>query len=120
MSATFKYDASNRIGELHISGLLSRADIAPAENELATHIDAGARPNLMVVLENFEGWRRDDNWVEADFMFTRGDKIAKIAIVGAGDKKDEVKAFTGAGLRPTPVRFFTPDVLETARSWLAE
>jgi hypothetical protein len=30
------------------------------------------------------------------------------------------KSFTGAGLRPTPVRFFTAEETEQARAWLME
>ena len=75
---------------------------------------------MLVLLENFVGWQKGDNWVEADFMFTRGDKLAKMAIVGAGDKQAEVKAFTGAGLRPTPVKFFVSDEVDAARTWVLE
>jgi hypothetical protein len=53
-------------------------------------------------------------------MFTHGAKIAKIAIVGGGTKEDELKAFTGAGLRPTPVRLFNAEETEQARAWLLE
>jgi hypothetical protein len=120
MPANFKYDPSTQLCEIHISGVLSRADLSPGEAELSTHIDAGDRPRLLVLLENFGGWQKGDNWVDADFMFTRGDKLAKMAIVGAGDKQSEVKAFTGAGLRPTPVQFFAADELDAARAWLLE
>jgi hypothetical protein len=30
------------------------------------------------------------------------------------------KSFTGAGLRPTPVRFFSSEETEQARAWLME
>lgn len=118
MSATFQYDSATEICELHIRGLLKRADLAAAEADMAARIDAGERPRVLVLIENFGGWQKGDDWNNLDFMFSYGDKIAKIAIVGAGDKQAEVKAFTGAGLRPTPVAFFeSPDA---ARAWLAE
>jgi hypothetical protein len=118
MSATFQYDASSQRCELHISGILSRADLAAGEAEFAARIEAGDRPRLPVRLENFGAWQKGDSSADADFMFTRGDKIAKIAIVGAGNKQNELKAYTGAGLRPTPVEFF--DSADAARTSLAE
>ena len=53
-------------------------------------------------------------------MFTYGTEILRIAIVGAGSKEAEVKAFTGADRRPTPVKFFTAEDLPEARAWLLE
>ncbi len=118
MSAAIQYDPATQICELLIRGMLKRADLAPCEADLAKRIDAGERPRVLVLIENFGGWQQGDDWTNLDFMFSYGDKIAKIAIVGAGDKQAEVKAFTGAGLRPTPVAFF--DSAEVARAWLAE
>lgn len=118
MSATFKYNPASQLCELTISGLLNRADLAAAEAEMARRIDSGERPRVLVLIENFGGWQPGDDWNNLDFMFSYGAKIAKIAIVGAGAKQDEVKAFTGAGLRPTPVEFFAD--AEVARTWLAE
>ena len=43
-----------------------------------------------------------------------------IAIVGAGQREAEVKAFSGAGLRPTPVAFFEAGELDRARAWELE
>lgn len=115
MSAKLTTDTDG-ISVIHIQGILKRADLAACEEAMAPRIDAGERPLVLVVLQNFGGWQKGDDWVNADFLFTRGDKIAKIAIVGAGAKMDEVKAFTGAGLRPTPVEFFDDE--ESARAWL--
>lgn len=120
MSAKLNYDAATQLGELHISGILQRAEMAAIEKQIAQHIDAGERPRLLVLLDNFDGWQKGDSWVEADFMFSHGAKIAKIAIVGAGDRQSEVKAFTGAGLRPTPVMFYSDAEVEQARAWLLE
>lgn len=120
MSAKLHYDSATQIGELHIKGILKRAEMAEVEAEIAQRIDAGERPRSLVLLENFGGWEKGGDWNNFDFMFAYGDKIAKIAIVGAGTKEAEVKAFSGAGLRPTPVKFFTVEETEAARSWLLE
>ena len=118
MSSTFQYDPSSQVCEFHISGVLKRSDLAAGEAEIATRINAGESPRILVLLENFDGWQKGEDWNNFDFMFSYGDKIAKIAIVGAGDKQAEVKAFTGAGLRPTPVEFFA--ATDAARDWLLE
>lgn len=120
MSAHLTYDPATQLAELHISGVLKRADMADFENEIARRIDAGQLPRVLVLLENFGGWQKGEDWNNFDFMFSYGDQIAKISIVGAEAKEAEVKAFTGAGLRPTPVRFFTADEIEAARDWLLE
>ncbi len=120
MSATLCYDPATQVAELHISGILKRADMADFESEIAQRMDAGERPRVLVLLENFGGWQKGEDWNNFDFMFSYGEKIAKIAICGAGAKQDEVKAFTGAGLRPTPVEFFGEAETEQAHAWLLE
>jgi hypothetical protein len=118
MSANLTYDPATQIAEIQIQGILKRADLAEFERTIAERIDAGDRPRALVLIQNFGGWQKGDDWNNFDFMFSYGDKIAKMAIVGAGSKLDEVKAFTGAGLRPTPVEFF--DSADAARVWLDE
>ncbi len=120
MSAHLTYDSATQLAELHISGVLKRADMAEFEKEIAHRIDAGECPRALVLLENFGGWQKGEDWDNFDFMFSYGDQIAKMAIVGAGTKQAEVKAFTGAGLRPTPVMFFTAEEIEQARAWVLE
>ena len=120
MSADLTYDPATQLAEVHIRGILKRADMANFENEIAQRIDAVERPRSLVFLQNFGGWQKGEDWNNLDFMFSYGDKIAKIAIVGAGAKEAEVKAFSGAGLRPTPVKFFTVEETDAARAWLLE
>jgi len=120
MSANIQYDPATQLCELHIGGTLKRAEFAACENELAARISAGDTPRMLVTCNHFGGWERGKDWNNLDFMFTHGERISKIAIVGAGTKESELKAFTGAGMRPTPVRFFSADELPEARSWLLE
>ncbi len=120
MSANLTYDPATQLGEIHIRGILKRADMVVIEQETAERITSGDRPRFLVLMENFAGWEKGEDWNNLDFMFTHGEKICKIAIVGAGNKEDETKAFTGAGLRPTPVAFFSAEEVEQARAWLME
>lgn len=116
MPVTLHYDPASQLADLHVCGALARADMLGVEKQIATCIDAGDRPRILVLLENFGGWEKGGDWDNLDFMFSYGDKIAKIAILGAGAREAEVKAFTGAGLRPTPVQFFSESA--EARAWL--
>lgn len=111
-------DELSGVFELHIRGLLERAEFVESERIFAEVIRAGGQPLVMVVLDAFEGWEKNDGWNNLDFMFSHGNSIAKIAIVGAGSKEAEVRAFTGAGMRPTPVEFFAAGEEERARLWL--
>jgi hypothetical protein len=120
MSATLQYDPVTQLCELHVRGTLKRGEFAACESELAAQIAGGVRPRVLVICQNFGGWERGQDWNNLEFMFNHGAKIAKIAIVGGGTKEDELKAFTGAGLRPTPVRFFSAEETEQARAWLLE
>jgi hypothetical protein len=75
---------------------------------------------LLVILENFEGWERGADWNDLDFMISHGGKIFKIAIVAEPRWEALALAFAGAGVRRVPVKFFLPDAVEQARSWLTE
>jgi hypothetical protein len=120
MAATFQYDPSTQLVELHVRGTLKRAEFAECESALAEYIAAGANPRILVICENFGGWERGQDWNNLDFMLSHGAKIAKIAIVGGGNKQEELKAFTGAGMRPTPVQFFPAEEATDATVWLLE
>jgi hypothetical protein len=53
-------------------------------------------------------------------MISHGGKISKIAILGEPRWETLALAFAGAGVRRAPVKFFPPNELRQARSWLAE
>ena len=105
---------------LRISGILKRSEFAAEQNALARQIDSGSKPRLLVILEKFEGWERGADWNDLDFMISHSGKISKIAIVAEPRWETLALAFAGAGVRRAPVKFFPPNELEEARSWLAE
>jgi hypothetical protein len=105
---------------LRISGTLKRSEFGAEERALARHIDTGSNPRLLVILENFEGWEGGANWNDLDFYILHGHKISKIAIVAERRWEPLALAFAGAGVRRTPVKFFPPNELEQARSWLVD
>ena len=118
MPLSLQYDPATSLCELRVEGTLKRSEFASCEQELAKHISAGAQPRVLVILDQFGDWEKNEDWDNLDFMFSHGEKIAKIAIVGAGDKEAEVKAFSGAGMRKAPVEFFPTGQQAEARAWL--
>jgi SpoIIAA-like len=110
----------NDIYVLRISGILKRSEFGAEQSALARNIDIGSNPRLLVILENFEGWERGADWNDLDFMISHGGKISKIAIVAEPRWETLALAFAGAGVRRAPVKFFSPNELDQARSWLAE
>ena len=110
----------NDICVLRISGVLKRDEFAAAQDELARKIDAGARPRLLVIAENFGGFERGADWNDLDFLLSHSGEIAKIAIIAEARWEVQALAFAGAGVRRAPVKFFQPNELEQARAWLAE
>ena len=111
---------SNDVYVLRMSGILKRSEFGAEQSALARNIDIGSKPRLLVILENFEGWERGADWNDLDFLISHGGEVAKIAIVAEPRWEVQALAFAGAGVRRAPVKFFPPDELQQARSWLAE
>ncbi len=83
-------------------------------------IDAGAKPRLLAILDEFEGWERGADWNDLDFLFSHSQEIARIAIVVDPRWEVPALAFAGAGVRRAPVKLFPPNELAQARKWLAQ
>ncbi|MFL6590500.1 MAG: STAS/SEC14 domain-containing protein [Chthoniobacterales bacterium] len=112
-----KYDA-NDVCELRVSGLLKRSEFAKQQELMAQKIDAGAKPRLLVILDNFEGWERRVDWNDLDFLLAHSGEIARIAIVAEPRWEAHALAFAGGGVRRAPVQLFLPNQLEEARTWV--
>jgi hypothetical protein len=87
---------------------------------MAGKIEAGAKPRLLTILEDFKGWERGTDWNDFDFMLSHGGDIAEIAIVAEPRWGTLALAFAGAGVRRAAVKFFPPDEMAQARTWLLE
>ena len=105
---------------LRISGILKRSEFGAEQSVLARDIDIGSKPRLLVILENFQGWERGADWNDLDFLLSHAGKISKIAIVAEPRWETLALAFAGAGVRRSPVKFFSPNALEQAPSWLTQ
>ena len=109
---------ANDIFVLRISGTLKQSEFGAEQKSIADRIDAGAKPRVLVVGENFDGWERGADWNDLDFMLTHGGKIEKIAVVAEPRWEPHALAFAGAGLRKAPVKFFPSGQVDQARAWL--
>ncbi len=105
---------------LRISGTLLRSEFGNAQDAAAIAIDAGVRPRILVLLENFEGFERRADWGDLEFLFSHSNEIAKIAIVGEPRWEADALAFAGANHRRAPVKYFPGGQEAQARAWLAE
>lgn len=119
MSATIQLEPNN-LYVCRVSGVLKRSEFGAAQGDMARDIDAGAKPRVLAIFENFEGWERGADWNDLEFLFSHSHEIAKIAMVGESRWEAEALAFAGAGFRRAPVKFFPPDHEAEARAWLAE
>ena len=109
----------NAVCVLRANGLLKRAEFGASQTALAHQIDEGAKPRVLAILENFEGWERGADWNDLEFLFSHSNEIEKIAIVGDPRWEPEALAFAGAGFRRAPVKFFSSGQEAQARTWLA-
>jgi len=110
----------NDLCVLKVTGTWKRSELAADQAEMARKIDDGAKPRLLAILENFEGWERGADWNDLDFLVSHSGDIARIAIVAEPRWETQALAFAGAGIREAPVRFFQPNQLDQAQLWIAE
>ncbi len=101
-----------------LTGVMRLVDQIALQNIARQVIETGKRVRLLAVLEEFQGWHKGDDWSDVGFLVEYGDDIAKMAIVGDPDRRDEVFAFVGKGLRATEIEFFPSDRLKEAEFWV--
>src|ERR1700759_40353 len=118
MPATIEY-LPNDTCVLRIGGTLKRAAFAATQNAIPEKINKGAKPRLLVVLDDsFAGWQRGADWNDLDFLISHSGKIVKIAVISEPRWEAHALAFAGAGIRRAPVKFCLPEELGEAEAWL--
>jgi SpoIIAA-like len=118
MGATIKKE-NDGLFVLRISGALRKEEMDAVQ---AAGIEGmGPQENarvLVIVEEDFCGWVGDEVWGDMTFFMEHGDRIEKMAIVGDPKWESRMLMFSGAGLRRTPVKYFSRDRLDQAQEWL--
>jgi len=119
MSANLEQDP-DRLLILRVGSELKKSELDAAQSEFVEKIAGAGTVKLLVLLENFTGWERTEAWGDTDFFFSHRNDFEKIAVVGNPRWEAQILAFTGAGLRQGPVKFFPETGESEARAWLAE
>ncbi len=110
---------SDRLFLLRVGGELKKSELDAVQNEIVEKMTV--RPvQLLVILKDFTGWERTEDWGDTDFFFSHREDFGKIAVVGHPSWEAQVLAFTGAGIRKGPVKYFPETGEAEARAWLAD
>jgi hypothetical protein len=112
-------EQEDNVWVLRATGMLRKSELDKVQMAGAKELKTGARPRLLIIVENFAGWERGADWGDLSFFLEHGNQIEKIAIVADPKWKAEWLAFAGAGFRRAPVQFFLADQMDQARAWLA-
>ena len=105
---------------MRISGLLKKSELDAAQASAAKQLAAKGqvKVKVLVMVEDFKGWEGGADWGDMNFYAEHGDKMEKIAIVGDPKREAEWMMFMGAGIRPSPIKFFPQGQIAQARAWL--
>jgi hypothetical protein len=111
---------NDTLAVMRISGLLKKSELdavqASSAKQLAAKGQVGVK--VLIIVENFEGWEGGADWGDMSFYAEHGDKMEKIAIVGDPKREADWMMFMGAGIRPSPIKFFPLSQVAQARAWL--
>lgn len=112
-------DASGKLLQLKLRGMLKKADHERLVQIAKEAIAREEKIRALIIAEGFQGWERHEEWGDVSFMMGEGQHIEKMAIVGDEKWRDDALAFTAKGFRPTAIEFFYASRLNEARTWLA-
>jgi hypothetical protein len=96
-------DASGPIISAKVSGELGRPEVSQMQAAALDAIRRCGRISALVILENFQGWKREGNWGDITFLTAHDQDIAKIAVVGEEQWRDLIYAFLAKGFRQAAV-----------------
>lgn len=105
---------------MRITGLLRKSELDSAQASAAAAWGPDGRGKVLVIADGFLGWDYGGNWDDATFAALYGRRIDKIALVADRSWETQLLMFTAAGIRRTPVRFFSAEQEAQARAWLDE
>lgn len=89
----------DRLCVLRVAGELKKSELDAVQFEFVEKNAGSGTVKLLVLLENFTGWERNEAWGDTDFFFSHRNDFEKIAVVGNPRWEEPVLAFAGAGLR---------------------
>jgi hypothetical protein len=119
MSVTVQEESGN-LNVMRISGLLKKSEYDAVQAAAAQRWRNIDSVKLLIIVDDFKGWERNDEWGDLSFYIEHREKIKKIAIVGDLKHEMDMMMFAGAGFRPAPVKYFPSEQIGQARQWLVE
>jgi hypothetical protein len=111
-------DASGPIVSAKISGELDKPEVKEIQEAALEAMRRCGKIRALFILDNFQGWKRADDWGDITFLTEHDRDIAKIAVVGDEEWRDLVYAFLAKGFRQAAVEYFLPSDLTKARAWV--
>ena len=72
----------DRLCVLRVGGELKKSELDAAQSKFVEIIAGAGTVKLLVLLENFSGWERGEQWGDTDFFFSHRNDFEKIAVVG--------------------------------------
>ena len=103
---------------ISIEGILHLTDQEAVQCVMKEIIRKYGSAKLLVVVNHFQGWSKQDDWGDLSFLMEYGDSVAKMALVGEERWKENAFVFAGKGLRETEIEFFTLNNLDEAETWI--
>lgn len=104
--------------EVRVSGTITPSVQAQAAEAVRDAIRKHGDIQLLIVLEDFAGWSRSEDWVNAPIHFEFDVHLKRVAVVGDPKWKDDLLAFLGLPLRDVPFQYFAAERAADARAWL--
>ena len=103
-----------------VTGTLTAGEVNWLQSKAVAGIRSWGKIRALVILEDFQGWKKGPGWDDMSFSNEHDPNIEKMAIVGPEQWRDLVSVFAGKGLRPVAVEYFLPSQLEQAKKWLSQ
>jgi hypothetical protein len=108
---------SDRVVHVRISGRMNVDDQRALQRLVTTMPDAALR--VLVTLEDFRGWERSAAWsADPGFLADEGDRIARMAVVGDEQWREDALLFVGKGFRDTDIAYFPDRERGDAEAWV--
>jgi stage II sporulation SpoAA-like protein len=113
------FDAFGPVISAKISGELSKSEVSQMQAAALAAIRRCGKISALLILEDFQGWKRESEWGDITFLIEHDNDISRIAVVGGEQWRDFVDAFLAKGFRQAAVEYFLPADLAKAHDWLA-
>jgi len=99
-------------------GVLSVDEWLEAQRKVEDRIRRVGALCMLVDVKAFDGWERSERWGDLSFLEAHDQDVTAIAFVGSLRWQEDMLAFSLAGMRKAPVRYFERE--QEALTWLAE